>query len=104
MVSLNQIEKDRTRVRIITHSGSGETKRRLLDMGLSFGAIAEVLIAGKGNAPYLIAVDHSRLVLEKNLASEVFVEEINQEGHHRFHNRHGKNMGKRGRTRWSLRK
>ncbi len=104
MVSLNQIGKDRTKVRIITHSGSGETKRRLMDMGLSFGAIAEVLIAGKGNAPYLIAVDHSRLVLEKNLASEVFVEEINPEGPHQFRQHHGKSLRKREGKRWSLRK
>lgn len=104
MVTLNTIEKDRTMVRIITHTGTGETKRRLMDMGLSYGTTAEVLIAGKGNSPYLLAVNHSRLVLEKDLASEVYVEEVHSRNNKE--NLLGQCVGKRkrGGKRWGWRK
>ena len=85
---LNNI-KERTKMRIISHTGREDVARRLSDMGLAQGMECELLIPGENNSPYLIAVNDSRLALESELAKCLRVECLSPCGQkHRRKKRH----------------
>lgn len=89
-------------MRIIAHTGDESVARRLSDMGLAQGMEFEILIPGVNNSPYLVAVDHTRLAIEEDLARNLRVECIHQCRHGERRARRHENRQKRRGLGWFL--
>jgi Fe2+ transport system protein FeoA len=76
MVSLDKVDKNNTQVRIVSFFGDDLTRRRMLDMGIVFGNVADVMVAGSSTTPFLLSVDKSRIVVENELARYILVDVI----------------------------
>jgi len=89
--------KEKTKMRIVAHTGREDIARRLSDMGLVQGMECEVLIPGENNSPYLLAVNESRLALEQDLARNLHVQLLGDCRHrHRRRKRHLQRKGMMG--------
>lgn len=71
--------KDRQKGKVSSIQGDHKIIRRLLDMGITIGAIIRVIKIAPLNGPVEVAVRGSKLALGRDIATNVLVENIKED-------------------------